>query len=181
MNLQTLNEIPSLASLEYLAYLDENGKINEEVAGKIGVYAIFDREKKLQYTGYSRDIYLSLKQHLVRKIDNCYWVKISSIDKPNRKILEEICQVWREENGSIPPGNSSEIKAWTEAIDCKSSMSTAEKEEYENSDENERIKLLKKIARKVETQIKERLKTRGVETEIRFNPKLKEKGLLDLK
>jgi hypothetical protein len=43
------------------------------------------------------------------------------------------------------------------------------------------IKLLKQVSRRVEAQILEALKSRGVQTEIRFNPKLKENGLLDLK
>lgn len=181
MNANILNEIPSLTDLAYLEYLDKDGKVREELAGKIGAYAIFDREKNLQYTGYSRDIYLSLKQHLVRQTENCYWVKINAIGKPNRKILEETCQAWQAENGSIPPGNSNEKIAWTDAIDCCNAMSEAEKIEYQNSDEITRTKLLKQIARRVETEIKERLKQRGVQTEMRFNPKLKEKGLLDLK
>lgn len=181
MEVKILKEIPSLAELEYLTYLDSNGKVRGELAGKIGAYAIFDREKRLQYTGYSRDIYLSLKQHLVRQTDNCYWLKINAIAKPNRTILTETCQVWNEENGSIPPGNSSAKKAWTEAIDCRNLANAAEKEAYQNSDESERIKLLKQIARRIETEIKERLKARGVTEEMRFNPKLKEKGLLDLK
>lgn len=181
MNAKTLNQIPSLNNLEYISYLDKNGNISEQFSGKIGAYAIFDRDKQLQYAGYSRDINLSLKQHLVRKIDLCYWVKVSVIDKPSRKILEATCQNWIAENGSIPPGNSSEEKEWTSAIDTKNTMTSAEKEEYQNISERERIKLLKKIARKVEAGIKEKLKNRGVTTEMRFNPKLKEKGLLDLK
>jgi hypothetical protein len=43
------------------------------------------------------------------------------------------------------------------------------------------IKLLKQVARRVEETILVKLQERGVQTEIRFNPKLKEQGLLDLK
>ena len=182
MTAKTLNEIPALKDLEYISYLDQRGNVRQDLPGKIGAYAIFARQKKLQYTGYSRDIYLSLKQHLVRQIELCYWLKISTIAKPSRKILEEICQNWIAENGSIPPGNSStENKKWTEAIDATITMNTAEKAAYQNSPEIEQIKLLKTIARRVEAEIKEKLKARGVQTEMLFNPKLKEKGLLDLK
>jgi len=180
MTAKTLNEIPALKDLEYISYLDNQGNVSEALPGKIGAYAIFDRNKELQYTGYSRDIYSSLKQHLVRQVDLCYWLKISTIDKPSRKILEQTCQNWLAENGSIPPGNQDE-KAWTAAIDAKKTMSDTEKEEYQNIPELEQIKLLKKIARRVEAEIKEKLRDRGVNTEMRFNPKLKEKGLLDLK
>ena len=60
-------------------------------------------------------------------------------------------------------------------------MTEAEKETYKNSDELTQIKLLKKVARRVQAEIEETLKKRGNTMEIRFNPKLKEQGLLDLK
>jgi len=48
-------------------------------------------------------------------------------------------------------------------------------------DELGKIKLLKKVARRYEEIIKNQLDERGVKFEVRFNPKLKEDGLLDLK
>ncbi len=177
----TQTETPSLSSLEYLAYLDENGRIREDIVGKIGVYAIFDREKTLQYVGYSRDIYLSLKQHLVRQPQNCYWIKLQTITRPSRKILEDIANAWIAENGATPAGNGEAEANWTQAIDAKVTMTEEEKAQYQQNDELGQIKMLKKIARRVEADIKQQLSDRGVTMEIRFNPKLKEKGLLDLK
>jgi hypothetical protein len=174
-------QIPSLADIEYIPYLDETGNLPEQLQGKIGVYAIFDRDKTLQFINYSRDIYLSLKQHLVRKPESCYWIKVQIIGRPNRTQLETIRSAWIDENGAIPPGNSSDEVIWNQPIDAKLTMTDAEKASYEKSDGLSQIKLLKQVARRVEAQILEALKTRGVQTEIRFNPKLKENGLLDLK
>lgn len=174
-------EIPYLNSLNYLPYLNDNGCITEDLQGKIGVYAIFNQEKLLQFVGYSRDIYLSLKQHLIRQPQSCYWLKIQTITRPSRAILEEMRQAWIRENGSIPLGNSTDEAKWTQPIDAKLSMTEAEKAEFQKSEELAQIKLLKKIARQVEADIQEQLKIRGVQMEIRFNPKLKEEGLLDLK
>jgi hypothetical protein len=67
---------PTLATLEYITFLDEDGQLPTNLTGKIGVYAIFNRDKILKFIGYSRDIYLSLKQHLVRQPHECYWVKV---------------------------------------------------------------------------------------------------------
>ena len=173
-------EIPSLSSLEYIPYLD-NGAISEALQGKIGVYAIFNEERQLQFVGYSRDIYLSLKQHLIRQPQSCYWIKAQTIDRPSRKILEEIAESWIAENGSIPLGNGELAGTWTQAIDAKPTMTEAEKAQYRASDELGQTKILKKTARRVESELKEILSDRGVTMEIRFNPKLKEKGLLDLK
>lgn len=174
-------EISTLNSLEYIPYLDENGCLAEDLQGKIGVYAIFDSEKNLQFVGYSRDIYLSLKQHLVRQPQHCYWVKVQTITRPSRTLLEEIRQAWIEENGTTPSGNDSDEVKWTQAIDAKSAMTEEEKVEYNKGTELDQIKLLKKIARRVEETIQKQLKERGVQMELRFNPKLKEQGLLDLK
>ena len=173
--------LPSLNSLEFIPYLNEKGEIPEVYKKKIGVYAIFNEDKILQMVGYSRDIYLSLKQHLVRKIDQCGWLKIETIERPSRTILENIKQGWIDENGLIPIGNDKEDDEWNKPIDAKPFMSEEEKENYRNIEEVKQAKFLKNVARRVEAQIKENLIEKGVKMDIRFNPKLKEKGLLDLK
>ena len=174
-------ETPSLSSLEYIAYLNQDGAIDPNLQGKIGVYAIFNRQQELQFVGYSRDIYLSLKQHLVRQPQNCYWLKTQTINRPSRKILDDIAQSWLKELGKTPSGNGEAIAAWTEPIDIKPTMTAEEKAQYQQNDELGQIKMLKKIARKVQAEIEQQLNERNVTMDIRFNPKLKEKGLLDLK
>jgi hypothetical protein len=176
-------EIQHLASLELFPYIDSEGKLPEFVQGKIGVYAIFDNEKVLRFVGYSRDVYLSLKQHLVRQPLQCYWLKIQTIDRPNRTILESIRSSWIAENGSLPTGNDTDAALWNDPIDTKNVMTAAEVASYDGivADEIAKDKLLKNVARRVENEILSQLKARGVTEEIRFNPKLKTSGLLDLK
>ncbi|MDB9511528.1 GIY-YIG nuclease family protein [Kamptonema animale CS-326] len=177
------SEIPSLASLEFIPYIDAEGLVPNSVQGKIGVYAIFDNEKVLQFVGYSRDMYLSLKQHLVRQSQRCHWLKFQAIERPNRTILENIRDAWIAENGLIPAGNDSEQAKWNDPIDVKPAMTVEELASYESIaiDEIAKDKLLKNVARRVEAEILSSLKSRGVTEEIRFNPKLKTSGLLDLK
>lgn len=179
--MSTETEIKPLQTLEYIPYLNEDGELPEQLLGKIGIYAIFDRQQFLQFVGYSRDIYLSIKQHLVRKPNSCYWLKVQTIDRPNRTLLEGVREAWIRDNGDVPPGNGADEAAWTQPIDAKPTMTEEEHSSYNNGDELMQIKLLKKIARRVEAEILEQLKERGVQMEIRFNPKLKENGLLDLK
>ncbi len=174
-------EIPSLSSLKYLAYLNNDGCIDEDIQGKIGVYAIFDQAQELQYVGYSRDVYLSLKQHLIRQPENCYWVKLQTITRPSRKILDDIASAWIAENGQTPIGNDIEQSLWNEPIDANPTMTEEEKAQYQQNDELGQTKIRKKVARRVEAKIQQQLSDRGVKMNIRFNPKLKEKGLLDLK
>lgn len=175
--------IPFLASLEDISYIDDSGQLPEQLQRQIGVYAIFDRDKHLQFVGYSRDIYLSLRQHLVRQPQHCYWVKVQTIERPNRTILENIENAWIAENGSLPSGNGDDKEKWTEPIDVKTLMTPEERVNYENLayDEMTQMKILKNVARRVEAEILAVLERRGLQTQIRFNPKLKDDGLLDLK
>ena len=173
--------IPALSSLEYLPYINNTGCIAEDIQGKIGVYAIFDQQKTMQYVGYSRDIYLSLKQHLIRQPQKCYWIKLQTIDRPSRQILSDIATAWIAENGTTPEGNKATSSVWSEPIDANPAMTEEEKAQYSQSDELGQIKIRKNVARRIEADIQQQLSDRGVAMNIRFNPKLKEKGLLDLK
>ncbi len=62
-------------------------------------------------------------------------------------------------------------------------MTSEEQENYHNPvhDEVKQMNILKNIARRVEAEILAALELRGLKTQIRFNPKLKETGLLDVK
>lgn len=172
---------PTLTSLEATPYLNGEGSIPEELQGKVGIYAIYDADHVLQYVGYSRDVFLSLKQHLVRQPQACYWVKAKLVERPNRTLLEGIRTAWLEETGTIPPGNGAEADAWNQPLDAKRAMTDADKAEYEALESVGQIKYLKNLARRLEAQVLEALKERGVQMDLRFNPKLKEEGLLDLK
>lgn len=175
------NDLPSLNSLEFLPYIDINGELPIELQNQIGIYAVFDRDRVLQFVGYSRDIYLSLKQHLVRKVTACYWVKVTTIARPNRTFLDKVQSAWIDENGCIPSGNDLDRTSWLDPIDTNHAMTETEKTSFADLDGVAQIKLLKQVARRVEATILSQLQERGVRTEIRFNPKLKERGLLDLK
>ena len=126
----------------------------------------FDPDQNLQLVAYSRDVYFSLKQHLIRQPQKCYWIKVQTIERPKRSVLEEIREAWIAENGSPPPGNDTEQANWTQPIDTKSAMTEEEKAQDQNSEELAQIKLLKKVARRVEAEIVEELKVPGVQMEI---------------
>jgi hypothetical protein len=167
-----------LASQPYLPYLDDRGELPQQFQRQIGVYAIFDESQILQLVDYSRDVLLSLKQHLVRQPDRCHWVQVHLIDRPNRTVLEEIKSAWLA--GTLPPGNGSDAAAWQEPIDCRFALTAAEQAGFGELDELAQSKLLKQVARRVESDVMVKLEARGLRSEIRFNPKAKERGLLDL-
>jgi hypothetical protein len=179
--MSSTTDIPSLDSLEFLPYISDVGELPAQFQNQIGIYAIFDRSQTLQFVGYSRDIYLSLKQHLVRQPVFCYWVKATMIDRPNRTFLEGVRSTWIEGNIDVPIGNSDGNTSWMDPIATNYAMTALETMSFPDLDGVAQIKLLKQVARRVEESILAQLQERGVKTEIRFNPKLKEQGLLDLK
>jgi hypothetical protein len=81
----------------------------------------------------------------------------------------------------MPPGNDAAVDIWERPIDAKLQMTPVEAVAIAQADAPGRIKLLKKVARRVESEVLAQLQARGVQMELRFNPKLKEAGLLDLK
>ncbi|MBE9181492.1 GIY-YIG nuclease family protein [Oculatella sp. LEGE 06141] len=172
---------PTLAELDYIPYLDEQGQLTDQFDGKVGVYAIFDQAEQLRYIGYSRDVSLSLKQHLVRQPRHCHWVKVQTIARPSRTQLEAMRDSWIAENGCTPVGNAADEPLWNQAIDAKTKMTAAEQAEYAASDDLGKIKTLKRVARRVEAEVLADLEARGVTMPVRFDPKLKEEGLLNLK
>jgi hypothetical protein len=181
--MQATSESPSLATLESLPYIDGDGQFPQQFEGKIGVYAIYTEIQSLAYIGYSRDVSLSLKQHIVRQPQDCYWVKVYTVERPNRTLLEDIKAAWIAENGQIPHGNAEALTIWEQPIDVKAQMLPAESEKYLDPqlDDKQHLTALKQAARRIEQDILEVLAARGVQEALRFNPKLKENGFLDLK
>lgn len=171
-----INELISLQTIDFIPYINSEGLIDENYQEKIGVYAIFNEDKNLEYVGYSRNVYLSLKQHLVRQLDKCFWLKIYCVSQPNRSFLENIKQYWYQEYNITTVSED----LWTQPLNSQVTMTETEKEKYQQQDELGKTKLLKQVSRRLEETIKEKLISRGVSLPIRFNPKLKEKGLLDL-
>jgi hypothetical protein len=169
----------TLASLDFVPYIDKAGQLPDQYQGKVGVYAIFDASQKLRFIGLSRDIALSLRQHLVRQPQQCYWVKAQTIDRPSRAVLEEIRSAWLAENEA----SLTDEEKWTQPIQVKQLMTEAEVADYTKPEHDEMAqrKILKNVARRIEAEILEGLSDRKLQAEIRFNPKLKEEGLLDLK
>jgi hypothetical protein len=171
----------NLGDLLFIPYLTAAGTIDHQYQGKIGVYAIFDQAQILQYVGYSRDLAASLLQHLVRQPQACWWLKLHMIDRPQRELLENLRRAWLEENGAVPPGNGEAQPLWCQPIDVRPYLTATEQISLHQGDDLAQAKLLKAVARRVEAERQAELKARGLTQEIRFQPKLKEQGLLDVK
>ncbi|WP_019498276.1 GIY-YIG nuclease family protein [Pseudanabaena sp. PCC 6802] len=167
--------IPPLTEIPFAPYLDESGNISPALEGKIGVYAIFDADKCLRYVGISRDIASSLKLHIVRVPSQCHWLKFTTVTKPSRTVLSEIQAAWFDDL-------TADTDLWEQPLDCRRLMNDDEKHQLEQAiNEAEQEKVLKNVARRVEKDILAQLAERGAAFEVRFNPKRKSEGILDIK
>jgi len=173
---------PSLADLPAQPYLDAEGQLPPHLQRCIGLYAIFDEAHGLQYVGYSRDVALSLQQHLVRVPRQCQWVKVAPVPRPSRTLLEEGLQGWLAEAGTLPPGNGPDHSRWCDPIDAKARMTAEEQRAYAAAPtEADQARCLLQVARRVEADLQQQLVDRGLQQSLRFDPKLKAQGLLNLK
>lgn len=176
----------SLSSLEYIPYLTEEGHIADctEPGAKASLYAIFDENKTLCFIGISRQVYQSMRLHFARRPLQCYYVKVMHVSKPSRALLEGTRDAWISENGSVPVGNDNgEIQnLWENALDCTPFMTDEEKLLHEEAAPGPpKAKVLKNVARRIEKDLEGIFKQRNCTDVLRFDPKLKDRCLLDLK
>lgn len=179
-------DVIPLSKLEFLPYLNEEGLVTNcsRPDAKASVYVIFDKDKVLQYIGISRQVYMSMRLHFARMPSKCYYVKVQNITRPSRSLLELIKDNWMNENGSPPEGNDNgpQQHAWENPLDCKPLMTEDEIQKHEDAGPGPpKAKVLKNVARRIEAQLEECYRERNCKERLRFDPKLKEKGLLDLK
>ncbi|TFJ81424.1 hypothetical protein NSK_007385 [Nannochloropsis salina CCMP1776] len=186
-NADVADSIPPLDSLPYVPYLDETGKINDcgaDAKVKASVYALYDESETVRYIGVSRSVAQSLRLHLARMPEQTYGFRVYHISKPTRVLLEITRDTWVDQLGYQPQGNDNgpNQQLWESALDVKPLMNEADHAALETARIKQRSEenAMKKVTRRFEEAKISVLNARGVTESLRFDPKLKGKGLLDL-
>mmetsp|Transcript_16234 Transcript_16234/g.21500 ORF Transcript_16234/g.21500 Transcript_16234/m.21500 type:complete len:315 (+) Transcript_16234:6-950(+) len=187
-NAQGSFDIKKLADLPFIQYVDASGKISnvgQTPNVKATAFAIFDSQQKMQYCGQTRNIGQSLRLMLARNPDLTHFVKVHHITKPSRTLLEVLKKTWIEENGEVPSGNDDGLvqASWEKPLDVKPLMTEEDRTNVEEAKVKGKIfedAAIKAIARRFEEGKIKILEERGVTENLRFDPKLKGTGLLDL-
>ena len=179
--------IPSLNDLTLFSYLTEDGIIQQVPMDRkirASVYAIYDDKKILQYVGISRNVNQSLRLHLARCPELTYYYRVHHITKPSKAVLELTKEAWILEGGPHVPGNKDDTlqERWEKPLDVMPTLTEEDKELIATTRDRGRPEesAIKKIARRHEAKKVEILEGRGCTENLRFDPKLKGKGLLDL-
>ncbi|KAL4427165.1 hypothetical protein ABPG77_001169 [Micractinium sp. CCAP 211/92] len=96
----------------------------------VGVYALYDARRNLQYVGYSRNVVLSVRGHLARVgEERCAWVRsmvFANKAMQSRAALQREADNWLQEAGTLPPGNGAEAELWQGAASGSSSSSSVD-------------------------------------------------------
>lgn len=179
-------EIPPLDSLPVVPFVAADTGLITDVSdptAKASVYAVSGADGAVQYIGVTRGIRDALRLHLGRCPDECHGVQVHHITKPSRSLLEQVRATWIEQLGSTPPGNADEAATarWEAPLDVRPLMTAEEQEHFEEmSDKGRGASALKAVGRRIEAGKVAALEARGVKEPMRFDPKLKGQGLLDL-
>ncbi|CAM9722925.1 unnamed protein product [Scytosiphon promiscuus] len=173
--------VTPLAELEFIPFVDEEGKVTsmDTTGVKASVYAVYDESKTMRFIGVSRGI--QQMPPLILSLPSP--AQVQHIARPSRSLLEVIKDSWVEENGSTPAGNvdAASQAVWESSMNVIPLMTEEDKALVATFREKGKDEMgIKKIARRFEAEIFEALEKRGVTEPLRFDPKLKGKGLLDV-
>ena len=185
-----LSSVPSLASLQLIDYINSEGELATVVVDpgtRASVYAISDEQSKVRYVGVSRNIQQSLRLHLARMPDQTYFFQCHHITKASRTLLELIQSEWVSSCGGVDGNDDQTIKKlWEGALDVKPLFTDEDEKTLSeakfgpNASKVKEESAYKKVARRYEDEKVAILERRGLVEKLRFDPKLKGSGLLDL-
>lgn len=125
------------AVMEIDAFLSRRA-LSSDTLPPMGVFAIYDASRTLQYVSYSRNIVLSVKSVLstvgVTNEEKCTYVRAMVFQNramQTRQAMESQQAAWIEENGTVPPGNGVDKEEWSVGF-AMESMSEQEKGLYDD-------------------------------------------------
>jgi len=149
--------------------LTDEGKIgsNQEETTKASVFAVFDKNKKLQYIGFSKGLQDSLRTVFTRRPDKAYYYKSANLTKLDQKEMIGIRDAWFEEVGGPPVGNKLALEraAWQQPLVAGANSNGVPKA---------------KAAEDAASKLLEEIRSRGCTEEFMPNPEGIPQGHVDL-
>ncbi|DBA83438.1 TPA: hypothetical protein ACH3X2_006375 [Trebouxia sp. C0005] len=110
----------SLSSVEINPIINTQGLIQPLIptASQAAVFAVYNDRKQLQYVGFSKDLYNSLRTLLGRRPDKAFFYKAVHLPTLDQKQMIDIRTAWFEECGGPPPGNKLALErtAWQQPV-----------------------------------------------------------------
>eukprot|EP00245_Coleochaete_scutata_P004610 TRINITY_DN1736_c0_g1_i1.p1 TRINITY_DN1736_c0_g1~~TRINITY_DN1736_c0_g1_i1.p1 ORF type:complete len:443 (+),score=76.32 TRINITY_DN1736_c0_g1_i1:55-1383(+) len=163
------DSLPALNDLPLLSYVNQaTGYIEppKEPGTQASVFAVLDKNKKVQYIGFSKDVRNSLRILFGRRPEMCYYFKVANLNVLDQQQMLAMRQQWMSEMGLAPPGNSdpSQRLLWEKPSDAGS---ISERGKYAAA--VSKAKTFQNI-----------FAERGLKEQMVYNPALLEQGLCDI-
>lgn len=160
--------IPSLTDLPVNGFINSHGRINPPVEPDTAasVFAVLDKNKKVQYIGFSKDLRNSLRILMGRRPEFCYFYKMFNLPALDQAIMMEARKKWMSELGIAPEGNAdpTQRQFWEQPV---AAVSISERG--------------KAAAAKAKARTMLQMFTdRGITEEMVYDPKLLEEGKCDV-
>ncbi|KAI5076281.1 hypothetical protein GOP47_0008346, partial [Adiantum capillus-veneris] len=160
--------IPSLNELPINGFINSHGRIKPPVEPNTAasVFAVLDKNKKVQYIGFSKDLRNSLRVLMGRRPEYCYFFKVFNLRELDQAVMLQARQQWMSELGVAPDGNSdpTQRKFWEQPVDAGSISERG-----------------KSAAAKAKARaMLQMLADRGITEGMVYDPKLLEEGKCDI-
>ncbi|CAI5952118.1 unnamed protein product [Closterium sp. NIES-64] len=161
-------KLPSLNELPLLSYINQQGRIVPPVepGTTASVFAVLDKNKKVQYIGFSKDVRNSLRTLMGRRPEFCYYYKLYNLSTMDQQQMIDIRAQWFSEMGIPPVGNTDPVQRgyWERPADAGSI--------------SERGKVA--AAQSKAKTLLQMMVDRGLKEEMEYDPKLIEEGKCDV-
>ena len=151
------------AVMDIDAFLSKR-KLSSDTLPPMGVFAIYDASRTLQYVSYSRNIVLSIKSIVdtlgAASDEKCKYVRAMVFQNKamqTRQAMESQQSAWIEENGTLPPGNGVDKAEWSVGFSVDS-MNEQEKDAYDD----QKTKMVAAMGQQLDSETlgsREKLKT----------------------
>eukprot|EP01025_Chloroclados_australasicus_P037403 TRINITY_DN3818_c0_g1_i1.p1 TRINITY_DN3818_c0_g1~~TRINITY_DN3818_c0_g1_i1.p1 ORF type:complete len:378 (-),score=40.64 TRINITY_DN3818_c0_g1_i1:469-1602(-) len=158
----------NLADLSLNSIVNQQGyimpSVQEDTQG--AVFAVFDKEKRLQFVGFSKDLAESLRKVFTRRPDKAFFYKFTQFKEINQEEMIKVRDGWFEEAGGPPVGNriAMERDAWSQPVDAGALSTRAKRQAAE-----EKVKDLMRI-----------IKSRGCNEHFVPNAELLDNGQVEM-
>eukprot|EP00250_Pteridium_aquilinum_P010810 c19642_g1_i1 orf=254-1516(+) len=164
----TAISIPSLGDLPLNSFINTHGRIMPPIEPntEASVFAVLDKNKKVQYIGFSKDLRNTLRVLMGRRPEFCYFYKTFNLSTLDQATMMGARKQWMSELGVAPEGNSdaTQRKLWEQPTNAGSI--------------SERGKSAAAKA-KARTML-QMFSDRGITEEMVYDPKLLEEGKCDI-
>jgi hypothetical protein len=92
-----IGTLPSLNDLPLINYISQTGRIQPPVEAKTAasIFAVYDKNKKIQYIGFSKDVRNSLRTLMGRRPELCHYYKLYNLQTLDQEkmlaVRKQVC------------------------------------------------------------------------------------------